>query len=120
MKSYWKRFFATLMLAVNLVDAFSLFDWSLRSRSLSNLPTSHTIKSKYGGEIGSLRAKDMDKDEDLNSILGWDPNDEDSETPEIIIRGSENDTIDGSIWEDLETGQPPQWMVMKEVSKMHS
>lgn len=42
------------------------------------------------------------------------PLDIDGDTP-IIIRGSENDDIDGSIWEDAETGQPPEWLVMKEV-----
>jgi hypothetical protein len=33
----------------------------------------------------------------------------------VIIRGSGNDDLDGSIWAEIETGQPPQWMVMKQV-----
>jgi hypothetical protein len=33
----------------------------------------------------------------------------------VIIRGSGNDDLDGAIWADIETGQPPQWMVMKQV-----
>jgi hypothetical protein len=33
----------------------------------------------------------------------------------VIIRGSGNDDLDGSVWADIETGQPPQWMVMKQV-----
>jgi hypothetical protein len=35
----------------------------------------------------------------------------------VIIRGSEDDDLDDAIWDDIETGQPPEWMVMKEVSQ---
>jgi hypothetical protein len=41
--------------------------------------------------------------------------DADGEMP-VVIRGSDNDDIDGSIWEDIETGQPSELLVMKEVS----
>jgi hypothetical protein len=41
----------------------------------------------------------------------------DGATPEVIVRGSDADNIDGSVWEDLETGEPPRWMIMKEVSE---
>jgi hypothetical protein len=44
----------------------------------------------------------------------FDPDDEEL----VIIRGSKSDDIDGAIWEDLESGQPPKWLVMKEVSKV--
>lgn len=37
-----------------------------------------------------------------------------SEEP-VLMRGSD-DEIDGSIFEDIETGRPPEWLVMKEVS----
>jgi hypothetical protein len=33
----------------------------------------------------------------------------------IIFRGSEDVEIYDALWEDIETGQPPQWMVIKEV-----
>lgn len=59
--------------------------------------------------IGILATKDDDAEGD---VFKWDGSDEDS----IIIRDSEADDIDGSIWEDLETGQPPEWLIMKEVS----
>lgn len=53
--------------------------------------------------------------EDNNEIGSqWNPENDDDR---VIIRGSEYDDIDGSIWEDLETGQPPKWLVMKEVSR---
>ena len=57
----------------------------------------------------ALSARSKEGDDELPFPL-----DLDADTP-IIIRGSDNDDIDGSIWEDAETGQPPEWLVMKEV-----
>ena len=42
-------------------------------------------------------------------------NSSDPDSYPVIIRGGEGDEIDDAIWENIETGQPPQWMVMKEV-----
>ena len=41
---------------------------------------------------------------------------QDDEAASVVIKGSEDDSLDGSIWESIETGKPPEWMVMKEVS----
>jgi hypothetical protein len=41
--------------------------------------------------------------------------DMESETP-VLIRAEDMEDIDGSIFEDMDTGKPPEWMVMKEVS----
>lgn len=42
---------------------------------------------------------------------------ESSDSMPVIVRGSEEDDLDDATWEDIETGQPPEWMVMKEVSQ---
>ena len=55
-----------------------------------------------------------ESDKELEDIFDFDPTAE-----PIIIRGSDADDIDGSIWEDLETGEPPKWLVMKEVSLVY-
>jgi hypothetical protein len=42
---------------------------------------------------------------------------ESSDSMPVIVRGSEDDDLDDALWDDIEGGQPPQWMVMKEVSQ---
>jgi hypothetical protein len=56
----------------------------------------------------TLAVRDTEKEEVLPS---FDPDADEL----IVIRGSEGDDFDGAIWEDLETGQPPKWLIMKEV-----
>ena len=46
----------------------------------------------------------------IQSFLG-----DDESVERVVVRGSDTDDIDGAIWEDLETGKPPEIMVMKEV-----
>ena len=61
-----------------------------------------------------------DEEEDLNQSQFFDidtiGNNNNNNDPVIIRRGDGNlDGLDNKIFEDIETGQPPQWMVMKEV-----
>jgi len=51
--------------------------------------------------------------------------DDDDETPSppaqetternVIVRGSEGDTFTDEIWEEIDSGEPPKWMVLKEL-----
>jgi len=34
----------------------------------------------------------------------------------VIVRGFEQDEISDQAWENIETGEPPKWIIMKEVS----
>jgi hypothetical protein len=40
----------------------------------------------------------------------------DSDVP-VIVRGFDQDEISDEVWENIETGEPPKWLVMKEVSR---
>lgn len=47
--------------------------------------------------------------------------DDNNDTPEesnkpVIVRGFEQDEISDELWENIETGEPPKWIVVKEVS----
>lgn len=53
--------------------------------------------------------------EDDDEMFAFDLNGEEP----VILRGSDSEDIDGAIFEDLETGKPPEWLVMKEVSCKH-
>jgi hypothetical protein len=45
-----------------------------------------------------------------------DDDDDDDDSAQYIVRGSPEDDIPDQVWEDMQTGQPPQWLVIKEVS----
>lgn len=94
------------VLALRHAVAFTPLHGRLSLWGLSNVAT---ISSPVRNQFGKITS-----DEDLEEIFDWDP---DSGEQPIIIRGSDADGIDGAIWEDLETGEPPKWMVMKEVSR---
>lgn len=51
----------------------------------------------------------------LASSSGENPDDLEPEYP-VIMRAEDAIEIDGSIFEDIESGKPPEWMIMKEVS----
>lgn len=38
------------------------------------------------------------------------------ETPQFILRGGPDDELSEQIWEDIQTGEPPKWIIVKEVS----
>jgi len=63
------------------------------------LAATQDTEGEEGGlsSLSSLSSLDLDKEE------------------MVIFRGSDGDEIDGAVWENIETGQPPQWLVMKEV-----
>ncbi len=95
---------------------FSQNDAYFISRSYLLEPSLHT-SNKLGAEFFpnqsrglkiSLGVRDTEEGEVLPS---FDPDADEL----IVIRGSEGDDFDGAIWEDLETGQPPKWLIMKEV-----
>ena len=74
-------------------------------------PFSRTYRCRTFSTI--LFASSEEKDEggfDFDDAL------QDDEAASVVIKGSEDDSLDGSIWESIETGKPPEWMVMKEVS----
>ena len=53
------------------------------------------------------------EEEEEEEAMSFDPNGEEL----MIFRGGDGDDIDGAVWEDLETGQPPKWLIMKQVRK---
>lgn len=38
------------------------------------------------------------------------------ETPQFILRGDPDDELSEQMWEDIQTGEPPKWIIVKEVS----
>lgn len=63
----------------------------------------------YGKEVRlALAAPDVNDEEGTENGRG----------NRVIFRGSDDDELDGAIWEDLESGKPPEWMVMKEVGRI--
>lgn len=52
-----------------------------------------------------MYSKDQDKDAS-----------EESSEP-VIVRGFEQDEISDEAWENIDTGEPPKWIIMKEVSR---
>ena len=107
-----KRMLVIVLVTTSNVSGFSCHQVSTRSllgSTCGRFSQHLTVSSCPRPRI--LAAKDEDEREE--DIFSWDP--ESGEDP-IIIRGSDADEIDGSLWEDIETGQPPKWLVMKEVS----
>jgi hypothetical protein len=54
-----------------------------------------------------------EEEEEEEEAMSIDPNGKEL----MIFRGGDGDDIDGAVWEDLETGQPPKWLIMKQVRK---
>ena len=65
----------------------------------------HSLSRSY---VTLLAARDTEEED---SMISLDPDGEEL----TIFRGSDADDFDGAVWEDLETGQPPKWLIMKEV-----
>ena len=81
------------------------------SKSSSSVPSSLVVRSLSSSGDDNSNNDDNTKDDDLlksfeNKNIGNNP---------VIITRGDGDGVDDSIFEDIETGQPPQWMVMKEV-----
>ena len=104
-----------------LLSNTSAFQVSLPSRHRSTyimiLPKAapqRQYRSKFFVQrsFSPLSASSDDK-ENVPNGLGL----ESSDSMPVIVRGSEEDDLGDGVWDDIETGQPPQWMVMKEVSQ---
>ena len=91
-----------------------------RKSSISNIGVPfkicHNRYSSLPSSSSILFLTSNNDNENLQSAFLGDNAEDDETQQEVIIRGSDSDNIDGSIWEDLETGRPPEIMVMKEVS----
>ena len=100
---------ATLLL-VHCSDAFTIgYATPFRKFVLSTTQTS--AQSSF--RLGATSDGNGDKDEldlELQNIL----NDNSSPT---IFRGSAEDELDEEDWAEIESGKPPEWMVMKEVRR---
>jgi hypothetical protein len=75
----------------------------------------HDVKLRRLETMVLFAANDDDdsvKNENLQAFLGGS-----DDEPPVIRRDSNAPDIDGAIWEDLETGRPPQLLVMKQVSE---
>ena len=115
------RAFCCLLLALDCIHAFTVRSSASNPMLLSSnsfhRPSSLSSPVPPRRISKVLKANDNDKSQgeeefDIKKAL------EDGSAP-VIMRGSASDDLDESIWEDLETGQPPQWVVTKEVSKIN-
>jgi hypothetical protein len=109
---------AFLFLVTDDSNAFPVFSSAANQsllRKAFNKPSRSLASTITPRSITFLYASSDNNQEEEEEIFDFNKALADGSTP-VFIRGSGNDDIDGSIWEDLETGQPPQWMVMKEVS----
>ena len=43
-----------------------------------------------------------------------------ADEPQFIIRGSPDDELSDQMWEDIQAGAPPKWLILKEVRYFHS
>lgn len=75
-------------------------------RALEPEPSIRNAKAQP--EPWTLYSKEDNNDE--TSII-----ESDSKEP-VIVRGFEQGEISDEAWENVETGEPPKWIVMKEVS----
>jgi hypothetical protein len=58
-------------------------------------------------ERWKLHSKDNNDPKEIEKV--------DSDMP-VIVRGFDEDEISDEAWENIETGEPPKWIIMKEVS----
>jgi hypothetical protein len=91
---------------------------SSRHRSFIMIPQKASPQQQYRSKFfvqrsfSPLWASSDDKENAPNG-LGLESS---SDSMPVIFRGSEEDDLDDGFWDDIETGQPPKWMVMKQVS----
>jgi hypothetical protein len=117
---------ATLFVTANVSDAFQLAGakksnrWLLPGSSAAfgcTVPSRASLRS-IRPLLASSENNNNNNNDDDDKEVAFDfskaLNKDGSEQP-VFIKGSGTEGIDGSIFEDVETGEPPQWMIMKEV-----
>jgi hypothetical protein len=103
------------MTSFRLLALASLIDIII---TLVNLQTSRAfplLSTSARHHQRSHRQHQLSK-EPLEDIFGTADFDSENDGTQFFVQGSPEDELSDQMWEEIRTGEPPQWLVLKEVS----
>jgi uncharacterized protein YjiS (DUF1127 family) len=100
--------FLTLASLINII--FTLVNLQTSS-SFSPIPKTWASYHQKRSHLVQQLSK-----EPLEDMFGIANSDLKNDATQYFVQGSPEDELSDEMWEDIRTGEPPQWLVLKEVS----